>query len=141
MTELDAVENRRIHEWLAQTNQHHILRRVACLADHVLEDLVCHVGLGCLWVSRGHIGQYRLHLTVVSTMYSMGSAGRVGRRARYPHRSLARFQTLMRTQSTVGSIVAARRPLAVRDMKSRRGKGRRVEKRPASLPITGVWES
>ena len=30
--------------------------------------------LGCLWVSRGHMGQYRLHLAVVSTIYSTGSA-------------------------------------------------------------------
>ena len=28
---------------------------------------------GCLCVSRGHIGQYRLHFAVVSTMYSTGS--------------------------------------------------------------------
>ena len=55
MTELDAVENRRIHEGLAQTNQHHILRRLACLADHVLEDLVCHVGLGLfVGLARAH---------------------------------------------------------------------------------------
>ena len=34
--------------------------------------------LGCAWVSRGHIGQYRLHLAVVSTMYSTGSASQPG---------------------------------------------------------------
>ena len=38
--------------------------------------------LGCLWVSRGHMGQYRLHLAVVSTMYSTGKAFSVDRRAR-----------------------------------------------------------
>ena len=38
--------------------------------------------LGCLWVSRGHIGQYRLHLAVVSTMYSTGSASSLARRVR-----------------------------------------------------------
>ena len=38
--------------------------------------------LGCLWVSRGHMGQYRLHLAVVSTIYSTGSAARLVRRAR-----------------------------------------------------------
>src|SRR5215467_14429795 len=51
--------------------------------------------LGCRWVSRGHIGQYRLHFAVVSTMYSTGSALNFGRRVTYPHRSLARFQARM----------------------------------------------
>jgi len=46
----------------------------------------------CFWVSRGHMGQYRLHLAVVSTMYSTGSAASCTRRVRYPHSSFARFQ-------------------------------------------------
>jgi hypothetical protein len=34
-------------------------------------------------------------LAVVSTIYSTGSAAMLGRRARYPQRSFARFQALM----------------------------------------------
>src|SRR5450432_543943 len=63
--------------------------------------------LGCGCVSRGHMGQYRLHLAVVSTMYSTGSARSTARRARYPHSSFARFQALMLTL-----IVAAARKTA-----------------------------
>jgi len=44
--------------------------------------------LGCLCVSRGHMGQYKLHLAVVSTIYSTGSAPSLERRARYPHNRL-----------------------------------------------------
>src|SRR5262249_17608362 len=51
--------------------------------------------LGCRWVSRGHIGQYRLHFAVVSMMYSTGTALNFARRVTYPHRSLARFQARM----------------------------------------------
>src|ERR1017187_9208183 len=51
--------------------------------------------LGWGRVSLGHIGQYRLHLAVVSTIYSTGSASSRARRVREPHSSFARFQALI----------------------------------------------
>jgi hypothetical protein len=43
------------------------------------------------------MGQYKLHLAVVSTMYSTGSAFSADLRRMYPQSNLARFQARMTT--------------------------------------------
>ena len=46
MAELDALHYLRIHEGLAEADQHHVLGRIAGLADQGFEDAIRHVGLG-----------------------------------------------------------------------------------------------
>jgi hypothetical protein len=46
MAELDALENVRVHERLAQPDQHHVLGGFSCLADETLEHLRRHIAFG-----------------------------------------------------------------------------------------------
>ena len=57
VAELDAGEDLGVHEGLAKADQHHVFGGIAGLADERVENIIGHVRLGLLWVSRGHIGQ------------------------------------------------------------------------------------
>ena len=48
MAELDAVEDLRVHERLAQPDQHHVLGGAAGLVHQPLEDFVGHIGFRLL---------------------------------------------------------------------------------------------
>jgi len=46
VAQLDALEDMRVHEGLAQADQHHVLGRVSGFANQTFEDRVGHVGFG-----------------------------------------------------------------------------------------------
>ncbi len=55
MAELDTVEDTRVHERLAEADQHHVLGRIGGFADQPLEDRVRHIGFGLrVGLARAH---------------------------------------------------------------------------------------